>query len=124
MKHEHNMWAYIYYSIYLETIDTSEHSAIESFIYTLVKRQLAVYGRPHCTVASLYLPPPSFHKLREGHLEFFPLLVSLALEKEEATTAKQLEELKCMMQQLRARFEEVSMRQLENPNQNVAIGGA
>ena len=37
MKKDHNMWTYIYYSIYLDTIDTSDHNAIEKFVYEMVR---------------------------------------------------------------------------------------
>ena len=30
------MWTYIYYSIYLDTIDVSDHNAIEKFVYEMV----------------------------------------------------------------------------------------
>ena len=36
VKEEHNMWNYIYYSVYLETIDTSDHNAIEKYVYQKV----------------------------------------------------------------------------------------
>ena len=36
MKKDHNMWKYIYYSIYLDTKDTSDHTALEKFVYEMV----------------------------------------------------------------------------------------
>ena len=30
------MWTYIYFSIYLDTIDTSDHNAIQKFVYEMV----------------------------------------------------------------------------------------
>ena len=36
VKEEHNMWNYIYYSVYLETIDISDHNAIEKYVYQKV----------------------------------------------------------------------------------------
>ena len=30
------MWIYIYYSVYLDTIDVSDHNAIEKFVYEMV----------------------------------------------------------------------------------------
>ena len=35
-RNEHNMWAYIYYSLYLDQIDISDHNAIEKYIYKKV----------------------------------------------------------------------------------------
>ncbi len=32
VTHDHNMWDYIYYSIYLDQIDVSDHNAIEQFV--------------------------------------------------------------------------------------------
>ena len=31
------MWDYIYFSIYLDHIDISDHNAIESFVYNMVR---------------------------------------------------------------------------------------
>ena len=36
VKSEHNMWMYMYYSIYLDQIDTSNHNAIEKYVYDKV----------------------------------------------------------------------------------------
>ena len=33
---DHNMWYYIYYSIYLDQVDTSNHSATEKYVYDKV----------------------------------------------------------------------------------------
>ena len=33
VKHEHNMWNYIYFHLYLERIDISDHNASESYTY-------------------------------------------------------------------------------------------
>lgn len=38
VKHDHNMWDYIYFSIYLDQIDTSDHNAIQKFVYDQVIR--------------------------------------------------------------------------------------
>ena len=37
VKHEHNMWDYIYFHLYLERIDVSDHNAIESYAYHQVR---------------------------------------------------------------------------------------
>lgn len=31
------MWTYIYFSIYLDTIDISDHNAIEKYVYEMVR---------------------------------------------------------------------------------------
>ena len=36
VKHDHNMWRYIYLSIYLDQIDISDHNAIQKFVYDMV----------------------------------------------------------------------------------------
>jgi len=71
------MWDYIYFSIYLDHIDISDHNAIESFVYNMI------HG---------------------GKLEFFPLLVALTLGEEEDQTARHLEELKAMVRDVLDRF--------------------
>ena len=35
-KYEHNMWDYVYYSLYLDSIDTGDHNAIQKYVYELV----------------------------------------------------------------------------------------
>ena len=36
VKKDHNMWNYVYYSNYLDSIDTSDHTAIQKYVYELV----------------------------------------------------------------------------------------
>ena len=33
---DHNMWNYVYYSVYLDSIDTGDHNAIQKYVYDLV----------------------------------------------------------------------------------------
>ena len=42
MRSEHNMWMYVYYSIYLDQIDTSNHNAIEKYVYEKVSSSIGV----------------------------------------------------------------------------------
>ena len=37
VKNDHNMWAYVYYSIYLDQIDVTNHNAVEKYVYEKVK---------------------------------------------------------------------------------------
>ena len=32
------MWDYVYYSLYLDNIDTGDHNAIQKYVYELVKK--------------------------------------------------------------------------------------
>lgn len=34
--YEHNMWNYVYYSVYLDSIDISDHTAIQKYVYEMV----------------------------------------------------------------------------------------
>jgi len=36
---DHNMWAYVHLSIYLDLIDVSNHHALEQYIYRKVSTQ-------------------------------------------------------------------------------------
>ena len=36
IKGDHNMWNYVYYSMHLDSIDTSNHTAIQKHVYGLV----------------------------------------------------------------------------------------
>ena len=38
VKNNHNMWNYIYLSIYVDQIDTSDHNAIQKYIYDTVSK--------------------------------------------------------------------------------------
>jgi late competence protein required for DNA uptake (superfamily II DNA/RNA helicase) len=40
VKKDHNMWAYIYYSMYLEEIDSTNHNAIEKYVYDNVCKKV------------------------------------------------------------------------------------
>ena len=87
------MWDYIYFSIYLEQIDTSDHNAIESFVYNMVRRfdYTSIIGRFNfCTLWS--------SQIDKGNPDFFPLLVALAQDEEE-------EELKTMFRDALDHFE-------------------
>ena len=33
VKLSHNMWDYVYYSLYLDSIDTGDHTAIQKYVY-------------------------------------------------------------------------------------------
>ena len=87
------MWDYIYFSIYLEQIDISDHNAIESFVYNMVRRfdYTSIIGRFNfCTLWS--------SQIDKGNPDFFPLLVALAQDEEE-------EELKTMFRDALDHFE-------------------
>jgi hypothetical protein len=70
---------YIYFSIYLDTIDISDHNAIEKYVYEMID---------------------------EGKFDFFPLLQAQCLEREEDETAEQLEALRTMVTSVLERFKE------------------
>lgn len=36
VDHDHNMWDYVYYSLYLDNIDTGDHNAIQKYVYEQV----------------------------------------------------------------------------------------
>ena len=36
VKYDHNMWDYVYYSFYLDSIDTGDHNAIQKYVYEQV----------------------------------------------------------------------------------------
>ena len=40
---EHNMWTYVYFSIYLDQIDTSDHNAIEKYVYDKVRQYYIIF---------------------------------------------------------------------------------
>ncbi len=42
VKLSHNMWDYVYYSQYLDSIDTGDHTAMQKYVYELVSA--ACYG--------------------------------------------------------------------------------
>ena len=63
VKHDHNMWRYIYLSIYLDQIDISDHNAIQKFVYDMVSATVCVVCSLHyrgfpTTELNNYLPLP------------------------------------------------------------------
>jgi inositol 1,4,5-triphosphate receptor type 1 len=36
VKHDHNMWDYVYYSLYIDGIDPGDHNAIQKYVYQLI----------------------------------------------------------------------------------------
>ncbi|XP_065910466.1 inositol 1,4,5-trisphosphate-gated calcium channel ITPR1-like [Dysidea avara] len=70
VKKEHSMWNYIYYSLYLDKIDISDHTAIESYVYTQIK---------------------------DGDTDYFPLFKARSLQEKEDDTLNELAELKRLM---------------------------
>ena len=36
VKNDHNVWKYIHFSVYLDTIDTCDHNANEKYVYEMV----------------------------------------------------------------------------------------
>ncbi|XP_065894275.1 inositol 1,4,5-trisphosphate-gated calcium channel ITPR1-like isoform X2 [Dysidea avara] len=67
IKHEHNMWNYIFYSLYLDTVDINDHTAIESYVY---------------------------NQINEGETGYFPLFKARSLKEKEDHTLNELVELK------------------------------
>ncbi|XP_019849736.1 PREDICTED: inositol 1,4,5-trisphosphate receptor type 1-like isoform X1 [Amphimedon queenslandica] len=39
VKHDHNMWDYVYYSLYLDNIDTGDQNAIQKYVYQLIEKK-------------------------------------------------------------------------------------
>ena len=39
VKYDHNMWDYAYYSLYVDSIDVSNHNAIQKYVYDMVGQQ-------------------------------------------------------------------------------------
>ena len=47
VKYDHNMWNYIYYSLYLDNIDTGDHNAIQKYVYELVSPLIELSRKKH-----------------------------------------------------------------------------
>ena len=50
------MWNYIYFSIYLDQIDTSDHNAIEGYVYDMVRTLIISLDRKSLTFAFIINP--------------------------------------------------------------------
>lgn len=103
IQNDHNMWEYIYLSIYLDQIDISDHNAIQKYVYDTVSWLYvqSMYTIFHKTYDIIHVSQIS----KEKH-DFFPLFHALALEKEEDKQAKQLDDIKTMVEKILKRFEE------------------
>ena len=40
---DHNMWNYLYFVLYLDTIPENDHNALESYVYKLVSEIYSLY---------------------------------------------------------------------------------
>ena len=52
MKHEHNMWSYIYYSIYLDQIDASDRNAIDHYVHKMVSKYY-IHNVKYCHLSTI-----------------------------------------------------------------------
>ena len=95
------MWNYIYYSVYLETIDISDHNAIEKYVYQKVSalpcRSVSVEITQCRENDGCYFPLSHSIlsiQIQSSSIDFFPLFKTLSLEgvKDDAD-ARQLEAL-------------------------------
>ena len=43
VKDDHNMWNYVYYSIYLDQIDVTDHNATQKYLYDKVGTMLCAH---------------------------------------------------------------------------------
>ena len=78
------MWNYVYYSMYLDSIDTSNHTAIQKQVYDLV-RYLCVLSLyvPHDIATlhyALYIKIFIMMQIMEGKSDFFPKEEACCLE--------------------------------------------
>ncbi|XP_062518427.1 inositol 1,4,5-trisphosphate receptor type 1-like isoform X2 [Corticium candelabrum] len=78
VKEEHNMWAYLFFFIHLNTILPNDYTSTEEFVA---------------------------NKLKHDEIDFFPLNRALSLAETEDKSAQELSELKRMVQQLLDRHE-------------------
>jgi inositol 1,4,5-triphosphate receptor type 1 len=70
VKHEHNMWDYIYFSLELDRIDSSNQNAIQQYVYD---------------------------QIEEGDTNFFPILRARCLRDDGDSTKEEIAELKEMI---------------------------
>ena len=55
IRDDHNMWNYVYYSVYLDSIDTGDHNAIQKYVYDLVSQfSLSILRKNSCVVCIYY----------------------------------------------------------------------
>ena len=101
VKHDHNMWMYVYFSIYLDTIDISDHNAIEKYVYEMV----STFNLSAC-LQEIWSCSTLSSQIKERSFEFFPLFQARCLETEEDETAKQLEALCSKVTSVLERFKE------------------
>jgi len=55
VKRDHNMWNYLYYTMYLQNVQESEHSYHESYLRNMLVKKMQMYGRtPRCCNSHIY----------------------------------------------------------------------
>ena len=99
------MWRYIYFSLYLDTIDISDHNAIQKFVHDMVLAIMPSNRLLVCVCTCMFMINSPL-QISEGKIGFFPLFQALALEEEVDETRKQLDEVKAKVDILFKRSEE------------------
>ena len=93
------MWNYVYYAVYLDSIDISDHNAIQKYVFDSVSATLQSSLKGTC-LAMLIL------QITAGSTDFFPQLEAISLPTEEDFTKIRLEELQCMVQVVLNKFKQ------------------
>ena len=105
------MWAYIYYSIYLDQVDISDHNAIEKYVYTkvinytVVERSLEESLRVSIEKASdaVWTHDLMLFQMQAGDADYIPYNKALVLKEEkdeDEELKKEVKELKKSLQDI------------------------
>ena len=95
------MWNYVYYSNYLDSIDTSDHTAIQKYVYELVSHEYSTGLDQRNAWISLII---FCAQIDENKSDFFPKEKALCLGGEEDHADAQLEQIQDMIEDLLQRY--------------------
>lgn len=94
------MWKYVYYSLYLDSIDTGDHNAIQKYVHKLVTDYTCIHCTSHNLIYSLY------QQIDKNDTGFFPQEEARCLIGEEDTTGEKIDELEQKVEKILQHFRE------------------
>ena len=111
VKKDHNMWDYVYYSLYLDSINTSNHTALQKHVYNYVvckRRDSWLHRWRHNMHASKLRNKDAMlserkiweEKVKEKKVKFFPRQEACCLEDEDDPVGQKLEFMHAEMTRL------------------------
>lgn len=121
------MWAYIYYSMYLDRVDINDHNATEKYVFEKVCHFYPVSYKLLSNILPPTAPPPPAPnpQIKDGNISYIPFnkaLVLTEVEDEGEQLKKELEELSdTVKKQFQLLSSRLSVMEVRAPGNNTHI---